>query len=364
MVKVIKRFLLTTLQAIKEVFIRVLKTECHAPKFIATLGVKGAFGFYGVLFLIGRVILHYEPFKLGLIHQIVLSMISLLVIHMLKLFYDVGEKLLEESSGLRNTPSNEKDLSMYDIACSMKKRKNSIWCFILPIIPAVQFAYKTMYLEYVPQNFTGYYAAFFGAITFYVALIAYVHLVISMIYFRKVSNNHGNCLYIDYPQDLFTPPRWLALWVSYFRHAEKAFFISGMLFTFEYTVLMPKGIITLKPNIIIHSKDPIAFLDSWLKIVVLIIIAFPIIAFIIRKMFKTLLGNMRKIADKKLSLACAKSSVTEIWAYGQISSTSMKFGAYIFQNKSYIPLVTTAISFALNVAKLYESILIPLFSRI
>lgn len=364
MTKASSQFFRKILDSIKRKGLRIIKAQCALPRLVATHGMKAAYSFFGALFFAGRVILHYEPFKQGLVHQIVLSAISLLVIYVLKFFYITGEELLTFSSGLRKNTDNEKDISMYDYIDMMGKCKNSVWCFILPLFPSARFIYKTIYLEYVPKTLTGYYAALMGAIAFYIALIAYSHLLISIVYFWKIAHNKGNCLFLQFPHDLFSPPKWLSLWTSYFRRAEKAFFVTGTLFTYEYIALMPKGIITINSKIVINSKDPVAFISSWLVIVVLIIVAFPIISLVIRRLFRMLLNNMRQLALNELSSIYSDSSITEIWAYGQLSTSSMKFGSYIYQKKTFIPFIATAISFILNLFKLYESILIPLLSRI
>ena len=169
-----------------------------------------------------------------------------------------------------------------------------------------------------------------------------------------------------FPNDLLTPPEWLTLWAGYFQRSEKAFFISGVLFTLEYILLMPEGIITYESGLVIHSKDPFAFLTSWLTIVVLIIIAFPIIAILIRHLFQSTLNNMRAGLHREFqtlwNTAGERAQLTELWAYAQLSSSSLKLGTYIFPQKTYVPLISTLISLALNLMKLYESLIIPAMS--
>lgn len=351
----------------------VIAAQCTWQEKIAKFDMKIIIGTYIAIFIIGRFILHREPFRFGLVHQICLTTISLIVVYMLRYCYLMGNKLLEASSGLMGSKKKAKrngllQRSMYNHICAMKKYQKSVWCFVLPIIPCIHFIYKTLYLEYVPTSATGYFAVIFGAATFYLALIAYIHLVISIIFFGKIAYNSGECIPLQFPNDLLTAPQWLNLWVEYFSQAEKAFFITGMLFTLEYIILMPSRIITFEPNLIIHSKSPTAFLTSWLVIILLIIVGFPVIAFIIRKFFKKLLDNMKCLAKSEFSVLWDRKNssniLSELWAYEQLSVNVMKMGTYIFQRKSYVPIVTTGISFVLNAVKLYESILVPLLPGI
>ena len=354
---------------LKEYFYKILNAQCGFQRAIAECNIKYILSYCVILFIIGRVILYHEPFRWGLIHQIVLSVISLIAIYMLKYCYSMGNKLLEAASGLKGNAKKSPLMqqTMYSIINDMKKWHRSIWCYILPIFPCLQFVKTTLYLEYVPNSTAGYYAVLCGAVAFYWALIAYIHLIISIMYFRKIAKNHGECLPLRFPIDLVYAPEWLKLWTEYFQQAEKAFFVTGTLFTFEYIILMPPDIITFDPKIILHTKDSTAFVMSWMVIIILIIVAFPIISIEIRKLFRLLLSNLKKMAANEFSLLWGKTekmSFSELWAYEQLSSNTIKFGTYIFQTKSYIPLISTGISILLNLAKLYESLIVPILSGI
>lgn len=357
------------LRTLKEHFYKILNAQCGFQKAIAKCSIKYILSYCSILFIIGRIILHHEPFRRGLIHQIVLSIISLLAIYMLKYCYSMGNKLLEAASGLKGNPKKNPftQQTMYNIINDMKKWHRSIWGYILPVFPCLQFAKTTIYLEFVPSSMVGYYAVFCGAVAFYWALVAYIHLIISIIYFRKIAKNHGECLPLRFPTDLVCAPEWLKLWAEYFQQAEKAFFVTGTLFTFEYIILMPPDIITFDSKIVLNTKDSTAFIMSWMVIIILIIVAFPIISIEIRKLFRLLLSNLKKMATNEFHLLwdrAEKMSFSELWAYEQLSSNTIKFGAYVFQTKSYVPLISTGISILLNLAKLYESLIVPILSGI
>lgn len=334
---------------------------CGLQKAVATCKIKYFVIIYAALFVAGRVILcRVEPFRLGLLHQIVLTTLSALILHMLRYCYEMGNKIEEVSSGLCGNPKGDKltRRTMYDYLVSMKTWQRSVWCFLLPIYPAVRFIQINISQEFVPNSITGYYAALFGASTFYLALVAYIHLAISIVFFGMIAHDRNGCIHSDFPKDVFSVPEWLQLWVEYFQCAEKAFFISGTLFTLEYYLLMPKGIISFTPQVIISAKSPKDFIISWLVIVVLIVIAFPIIALVIRSLFHTLLESMRKRTSDEFRRLWNKNQNTtsfpELLAYEQLSLNSIKFGTYIFQAKTYVPAVSTALSLLINLVILCQ----------
>lgn len=353
---------------IKNCFFRVLNIQCGLQKKIAN-NTKSLLFFFVCLFILGRLILHKEPFRFGLIHQIVLTLVSLIAIHMLNYCYSMSNKLLESASGLKGNAKKNKftQRTMYSFIYDMKKSHRSIWCYIFPVFPCLEFVNKTLYLEYVPKSTAGFYAVSCGAIAFYWALVAYIHLIISIIFFRKIAQNRGDCIPLQFPNDLVSAPEWLKLWAEYFQQAEKAFFITGTLFTFEYVILMPQGIITFDPHMVINAKNNVAFVTSWMVIIFLIIIAFPILSLTIRKLFHTLLGNLKKLANNEFKVLWGKTqimSLSDLWAYEQLSLNTIKYGTYIFETKSYIPIISTGISLLLNLAKLYESLIVPILSHV
>jgi len=301
---------------------------------------------------------------LGFFHQVTLTAISLLVIYMIKYCREMGNSIREASSGLIGNSKNSglRSRRMYDIISDMQMYQRSAWWLILPIFPCISFIGKNFRLGYVPVSVTGCYAVCFGASAFYLALVAYIHLVVSIVFFWKLAHDQGGCIPLRFPSDLASPPKWLELWSRYFQKAESAFFISGTLFTLEYTILMPQDIVTFDKGIVIHSVDPVGFVTGWLTIIILIIFAFPVIAILIRHCFHKLLIQMRtRITNEFQSLTQGKKedhSLLEYWAYNQLVS-SFKYGSYIFQRKAIVPVLSTSISLVLNLAKLYESVFTP-----
>ena len=167
----------------RTLLLKLLGVRCSLQEKIAMCSTADILAVYVLFFVVGRLILDQEPFRFGIVHQVVLTFISILVIYMLRYCYMMGNKLSEASAGLKGFGKNDvTSRTMYSFIQQMKRCQQSIWCFVVPAFPAVRFVQKTLYLEYVPDSDTGYYAALFGASTFYLALIAYIHLAISIFF--------------------------------------------------------------------------------------------------------------------------------------------------------------------------------------
>lgn len=322
--------------------------------------------FYFSCFCVGRILLNFNPIRLDVIHQIVLTLISFMAIYSLKYAYTMTKKIKNVSSGLPSTHTENscKSRTMLMIVDEMINMQQSIWWLLIMMVPVVSFIKQTLYLGFVERNPSGFYALVFASSTYYLALLGYIQIVIALFSFYRISHDFGGCISLDFPSDAITPPEWFSLWNQFFQKIMRIFFCVGTLFTLEYVLLMPENIVTVKNReFIISSCDNRAFLKSWAIIFIFIVIAFPSIAIIIRRMQKVLIKNLSEKVNYEYQILfpkiISKGSPTEILAYKQLVETSIRFENYIGKGGNIIPVVSTLISLLLNIVKLYESILLP-----
>lgn len=324
--------------------------------------------FYVIIFLIGRILLFFNPIPFDLIHQIVLTVISYIVLCSLKYAYNMTEKIRSESLGLiyGNRGNNCTAKTLTTFVDQMVDIQQSIWYPIIMLLPPLKFIRKNIYLGFIERNPAGYYAVIFAATTYYLALLGYAQILIALIQFRKISHDTDECIPLDFPHDTVTPPRWLTLWNELFQKIVHRFFLVGTLFTLEYVLLMPKDIVTIDKNkkFIFHVNDVNSFLSSWVTIVVFIIIAFPVISYLIDNMIILSIKNLNKKINREYEISLGSKlsmcSPLDIWAYKQLIENSCTYNNYFRTTRNVVPIVSTLISFLLNVFKLYESVLLPL----
>lgn len=362
---IIKNFIVITIQSIIIITKKLLNIKVHWLKKIKDISYKKIILIYFIFFCIGRIFLFFYPIRYDWIHQIVLTVISFIALYSLRYAYDMTQKVRKASSGLiyNNRIKIYKSSTMYMIIERMIDVQDSVWWLIIMLFPIIGFIRKNLYLGFVEKNLAGYYAIFFGASTYYIALLGYSQILIALIYFRRIACDENNCISIDYPSDMINPPEWLSLWNQLFQKIIKLFFIVGTLFTFEYVLLMPPNIVTIKDNTFIFNvKDVNKFVSSWLTIFVWIIIAFPIISLIITNMQKLLIKNLNAKLNHEHSLLLninkSNSTILDLWIYKQLISTPIKYDNYFQAYKKIIPIASTIISLLLNIMKLYESVIL------
>lgn len=328
---------------------------------INTLSYKKIISIYVVFFILGRILLYFDPIRWDWIHQIVLTTISFFIIYSLKYAHTITQEIKEVSAGLvfgnRKNNYTSKTLKMF--ALQMINAQQSIWWLIVMLFPPLGFIRKNIYLGFVERTPAGYYAVIFAASTFYLALLGYAQIAIALVQFYKISHDKDGCIPLDFPHDTISPPLWLSLWNKLFQKITKIFFWVGTLFTLEYVLLMPEDIVTIEDGkYTFNVCDVGSFLVSWGTIFVFIIIAFPILHFTIDKMKKLLVHNLGKKINQEYQLLfgnkLSTGSPLDVWAYKQLIESADRYGNYFSTTRSIIPIVSTLISFLLNVIKFYE----------
>lgn len=324
--------------------------------------------FYVIMFIFGRILLYFNPIPYDYIHQIVLTIISFIILSSLKYVYKITAKIKDASAGIVYS-SGANDYTRKTLKAfvdQMINMQQSVWWPIIMLIFPIGFIRKVIYLEFVEKNPAGYYAILFAAITYYLALLGYVQILISLFQFYKISHDKGGCIPLDFPHDIINPPKWFLLWNELFHKITHNFFVVGTLFTLEYVLLMPKDVVTIDKNkhFVFNVLDVNSFLCSWGTIALFIIIAFPFMFYFINRMKKLLIRNLGKKINQEYELILGSKisaySPLDMWAYKQLVDNIGKYSEYSSKTRSIIPIVSTLLSLLLNIIKLYESVLIPL----
>lgn len=310
---------------------------------------------YLIFFLFGRLVALKEDFEHSLIHQIDLTIISLIGLYMLQYLYEIVSNTRELMLGICPNIS--------ECLAKLNKSRSSPLNLFLPILPVISFTNKMIKLNYVPVSFTGFYALFMAASAFYIALVCYWQLILSTKTIFKLVHIDFNDLPFVYPNDLFEIPDWIKNLADIYKKSQFAFFTVGILFTAEYIMLMPNNIEIIDSNGNLNTNLSFDFWSTWIVIFVFIIIAFPFFWIILKRLYIRLANNLNKKASQQLALLTIDSvnDITSIWSYYQIKNNVIKFDNRLFPKRNLYPLIATSVSFILNLTKLFELLKLPFF---
>lgn len=309
---------------------------------------------YVLLFLLGRVISLYQDMELSIIHQLNLTIISIVELNILKEFYLAIAQLLDELHG-----RNQK---MYSIIKKLSNRIYSIYNISIPIIFCSIFAWVIMFLEYLPSNLMGYFGLFMATSSFFFALIAYYALVCTLHFFYVLSKLPYKELFNVHPNDTIRIPNWLKIIIDLFFKAKTSVFTVGLLYTIEYLLLVPSSSMEFVPTLKINSEYPIIFLYNWVVIAVFVIIACPIMMALFKKVLCKIIQNAKQNAVDYIDLIWNQTvlDMKGILSYQQTIQHLSSTGMYHMPNKNIYPIITTSLAFVLNMLKLLEFFSFPM----
>lgn len=304
---------------------------------------------YAVVFIIGRASALQKDFSRSVFHQMDLTIISFIVIHILQYLHKMLAEIREAM------PDIDPEISLcFD---KLDKARLSPVNFFVPIFPVIFFIQVSKEMAFVPLAGVGYFMIYFSASAFYISLIAYWQLLLSTRMIYSLTRVEYIKLPFRYPDDLLKVPRWLKNFADLYRRAQFSFFSVGMIFTMEFILLMPSDIDILDGRGGFNKLLPMGFWETWIIIFVFIIIAFPICWTILKRLLIKLTMNFNQRAVyglEDVKSGSEPSDLTSIWSYYQLINHAVKFDKKLFIKHNYYPAVATAVSFILNVYKVFE----------
>ncbi|WP_156830135.1 hypothetical protein [Paenibacillus sp. HW567] len=250
----------------------------------------------GVLFLLGVFINFVCPFPFFYVH-----LISLLTIFIISL-YTVKKFMLFFENGL--TPLNPQITGAH--FRTEKKLKSNLNLYIACIVVVFYFV-NIILLKYIQMNSMGVYAIIVGAVALFFSIIGYFQFVQLIIYTKRITKLDIS----DYNKFIPANTPWLVIIAEQAKNFKNIFFILGLLFTFEYAMLVPKNSVSFKPNLSINVNPNFSFIITWGGIILFIIIAFPVYSYLLKAYIKKIVSKLKqqrieeleKLLEKEMELS-------------------------------------------------------------
>ena len=119
----LKKVIQIIIHALFKGFLNIIHAKFDWLKIINAISYKIIAVLYIILFIFGRILLHYNPIRFDIIHQVVLTIISIMSVFSLKYAYNMTNKLKQTSLGLiyNNRENNCTSKTIKMIVESVKK---------------------------------------------------------------------------------------------------------------------------------------------------------------------------------------------------------------------------------------------------
>ena len=163
------------------------------------------------------------------------------------------------------------------------------------------YVYSSIKLEYIQFDVVGFYALLMILLMLITAILGqtvYVYYILLLFGLNKQS---------EFKYNFYMPAKtgWIVLIAKTGRMLNNCFFILGFIYTLVFYLNSPKGAILIDSSkggfmkgFVLSTPDNQAFLISWVTIIIIIFIAFPIYYFIQNNYLKSII---RKLKDKSIS---------------------------------------------------------------
>lgn len=252
---------------------------------------KVYFIFLTINFLVGLMILHYtDTIKQFFPHLVCLTVNISLTLQIGKEYIDTLIFLNGETC--THTDENTELRTVFESFHAKAMHKaNLLMCIIIVAV----FLWSIFSQHYITTDSVGIYAVFIVCISVSLSVIGYTqYLWILWFLFRvsKCSSMHFNKI-----TPASTP--FLIKIATLLQRAKWCFLIEGFCYTFEYFILIPKeNIISTK----INMPDNFSFLLTWVIVLLVIVLAFPLIVFLQEYLLSQIVCNLKKQRIEYLSL--------------------------------------------------------------
>lgn len=311
---------------------------------------------YGLVlnFIVGLVILYYSnTLKQYLPHLILLTITNSTSLFIARSYIDTL-KYLEKEFIDNYRPENIELIGLFK-RLSKKTISKTNWLICFGII--VLFLWGILSQDYICLNLVGIYAVFIVCASVFVSVLGYMqYLYVLWFLFRvsKCSQMHYNVIF---PAQ--TP--FLVKIATLLQQAKWIFFIQGFSYTFEYFILIPKGNVTIKG---IKMPDNLSFLTTWIFILIVIVLAFPIIVIFqehtLTKIIKNLKRKQIEYLHTQYQILCqntsAKQEATNIYLYQSIIGSVIASADYPLKIQKLGPILLSIVTTCIHIINLLNQL--------
>lgn len=260
-------------------------------KQLKTLSWKTWGTYCALLFLVGVCINFKTKFVFPhfIAHQLLLITATTLLMCALKSFFRDFQILDGESpdSLLLKVPEVQ---GLYrERLLPMQK---SPWIFLAGFLIALFFFTCIVLVEYIQIDVIGIYAIYIAGSSIMLGTYAYMQYLFFLWFIYQIGNFQlGHQAY-----NILIPAEteWIKKIAKMAQTLRNYFLCVGLLYTIEYSILIPTDKIELNDNgVLLKTPNNAAFVLSWIAFFLLVIIAFPIINYIQHKLVERLIGCLK-----------------------------------------------------------------------
>ena len=223
------------------------------------------------------------------------------------------------------------------------------------------YIYSTLSLRYIRMNAMGYYALLMIVLVMLSATLGQTCYVYYLLFLRKLAKGER------FRYNFYFPARteWLQLLAQIGDRLSNAFFVLGFIYTTVYFLNVPDGYIRVsrKPwRLVLSTPNDRIFLLSWVTIFLIIVLAFPVYAWLKTRYLKVIVRRLKDLSIGELDILVTEGNFrrrgnldAELKCYQLMAHIDGSTDSP-YEQRNLLPLVATLSSVSVHLVTIAESL--------
>lgn len=261
--------------------------------------------------------------------------------------------LLDEEINKKNTVDNAELRTNYNRFKNYAfHRANLFFCIVIPII----FFWAIFMQKYLKFDIVGIYGVIVISATLFMSILGYAEYMWLLWFLYRIA--HCDHFYYNKSNPSQTP---FLIYIADITNCAKWFFlVEGFIYIFEYFILIPRGnLITGK----IQMPDNLSFFITWIILLIVLVMAFPIIVLVQETMITKIIDNLKQEQIQALSLCfnianddLSNETIKQAYMCNSIMANIISSNDYPIRTQRFGPALISVATFALHTFNLLSQL--------
>lgn len=231
-------------------------------------------------------------------------------------------------------------------------RANLLFCVVIPCI----FFWAIFKQDYLKFDIVGVYGIIVISITLFMSILGYVEYMWMLWLLYRIA--HCEHFYYNKSNPSQTP---VLIYIADITNCAKWFFlVESFIYIFEYFILIPRG------NLIngkIQMPDNLSFFVTWIILLIVLVMAFPIIVLVQETMISKIIDNLKQEQIQALSICfnianndLSNETIEQAYMCNSIMANIVSSSDYPIRTQRFGPVLISVATFVLHTVNLLSQL--------
>ena len=261
--------------------------------------------------------------------------------------------LLDDEINKKNTHDNaELKINYRRFKDYAFHRANLLFCIVVPCI----FFWAIFKQKYLKFDIVGIYGIIVISTTLFMSILGYVEYMWMLWLLYRIAH----CDHFSYNKSNPSQTPFLIYIADITNCAKWFFLVEGFIYIFEYFILIPRGnLITGK----IQMPDNLSFFITWIILLIVLVLAFPIIVLVQEAMISKIIDNLKQEQIQALSICfnvananLSNETIGQAYMCNSIMSNIISSSDYPIRTQRFGPALISVATFLLHAVNLLSQL--------